>query len=79
MSGSLVCPKNYDVYCRDRRSAAKGVAVRNFVCSVSVHVVDVPAEYWHIEVALYWVVLNAQCRVIKIICVYRKTGFSATA
>ena len=70
---SLICPSNYTIFRHDRPTPGGGVAI--FVKkAIDAVVVDIPAEFSHIEVICVDLLFSTtNCRVI---CFYRRPGFS---
>jgi len=73
LPNTLFCAKGYTVFRRDRSTPGGGVAI--FVKSViRSAVVDIQVEFNHIEIVC--VDLTFACFTCRLICIYRKPGFS---
>jgi len=70
---SLICPKGYRVFRHDRFTSGGGVAVvaKTGICATLVYI---PLEFSHIEIVC--VDLTFVCFTCRLICAYRKPGFS---
>lgn len=69
---SLVCPAGYVAFRRDRTTPGGGVAIL-VKHLISAEMIDVPAEFDHIEIVC--VDLSFSSVTCRIICFYRKPGF----